>query len=289
MATIVSLLWSPILQFAKTLSNFYNKLFSECPTHSLIDEGIDMDQPRENDIDESGEPQENIEENKSQDDIPDEIPSVEPEDLFQKLSEAFGSFRGSGSASASASASSSGSGSGSGSASDVQGSGSASDVQEPDSASDAKEAGSASGGPGGPGGPPGGPISAADVLGSVSADDDILSTGPGRTLILFVDTSESEIAHLLFVELRSGFRIIVNTFREEIPPHLREKSVREKEIHALQVAFRENKDFLKNRKFRLFVTSIPLFLHLLTASPDQLDFMKPFTFTLAFGKKDTYT
>ena len=275
MATIVSLLWSPILQFAKTLSNFYNKLFSsececECPTHSLIDEGIDMDQPREND------------------DIPDEIPSVEPEDLFQKLSEAFGSFRGSGSGSASASASNSSSGSGSGSASDVQGPGSASDVQEPDSASDAKEAGSASGGPGRPGGP-GGPISAADVLGSVSADDDILSTGPGRTLILFVDTSESEIAHLLFVELRSGFRIIVNTFREEIPPHLREKSVREKEIHALQVAFRENKDFLKNRKFRLFVTSIPLFLHLLTASPDQLDFMKPFTFTLAFGKKDTYT
>ena len=106
-------------------------------------------------------------------------------------------------------------------------------------------------------------------------------------MILFIPPLETtEVAHLLFVELQSGFRIVINRFKEELPPHLRGKSQRDKEIYALQVAFRENKDFLKNRKFRLFLTSIPLFLYLLNASPDQLDFLKNFSFTLAFGKKE---
>ena len=115
--------------------------------------------------------------------------------------------------------------------------------------------------------------------------DDILDSGPGRALILLVDTKETHVGHLLFVEFKSGFRIVIKKFKEELPPHLRTKSIREKEIHALHVAIRENEDFLKERKFRLLLTSVPLFLYLVNASADQLEFLKPFSFSLAFGRR----
>ena len=115
--------------------------------------------------------------------------------------------------------------------------------------------------------------------------DDILDSGPGRALILLVDTKETHVGHLLFVEFKSGFRIVIKKFKEDLPPHLRTKSIREKEIHALHVAIRENEDFLKERKFRLLLTSVPLFLYLVNASADQLEFLKPFSFSLAFGRR----
>ena len=115
--------------------------------------------------------------------------------------------------------------------------------------------------------------------------DDILDSGPGRALILLVDTKETHVGHLLFVEFKSGFRIVIKKFKEELPPHLRTKSIREKEIHALHVAIRENEDFLKERKFRLLLTSVPLFLYLVNANADQLEFLKPFSFSLAFGRR----
>ena len=87
--------------------------------------------------------------------------------------------------------------------------------------------------------------------------DDILDSGPGRALILLVDTKETHVGHLLFVEFKSGFRIVIKKFKEELPPHLRTKSIREKEIHALHVAIRENEDFLKDRRFRLLLISVP--------------------------------
>ena len=116
-------------------------------------------------------------------------------------------------------------------------------------------------------------------------NNDILDSGPGRTLILMPDATETEAGHLLFVELRSGFRIIVNKFKEKLPPSLLDKSPREKELHALQVAILKNKDFLEDRKFRLCLTSVPLFLYLLNANPDQLKFLEPFNFALAFANK----
>ena len=115
--------------------------------------------------------------------------------------------------------------------------------------------------------------------------DDILDSGPGRALILLVDTKETHVGHLLFVEFKSGFRIVIKKFKEDLPPHLRTKSIREKEIHALHVAIRENEDFLKERKFRLLLTSVPLFLYLVNANADQLEFLKPFSFSLAFGRR----
>ena len=115
--------------------------------------------------------------------------------------------------------------------------------------------------------------------------DDILDSGPGRALILLVDTKETHVGHLLFVEFKSGFRIVIKKFKEELPPHLRTKSIREKEIHALHIAIRKNEDFLKERKFRLLLTSVPLFLYLVNADADQLEFLKPFSFSLAFGRR----
>ena len=257
MATIVSLLWPSLHHIVKTLTDFYNKLFSECPpTHS------------------------NMEENATGSSV-----SASTSD-----SSASGSSVSNSSASASASGDSS---LGLASDDDIQHkrpictsctSNAAGSSASSSSASDSSASGSSASG----GSASGGSASASasgSGLGSAS-DNDILSEGPGRALILFVDTSKSEVAHLLFLELESGFRIIINRFREEFPPHLREKSQRDKEIYALQVAIRENKDFLKNRKFRLFLTSIPLFLYLLNANPDQLDFLKPFSFTLAFGRKE---
>ena len=116
-------------------------------------------------------------------------------------------------------------------------------------------------------------------------NNDILDSGPGRTLILMPDATETEAGHLLFVELQNGFRIIVNKFKEKLPPSLLDKSPREKELHALQVAILKNKDFLEDRKFRLCLTSVPLFLYLLNANPDQLKFLEPFNFALAFANK----
>ena len=136
--------------------------------------------------------------------------------------------------------------------------------------------------------------SASDLNGRTNVDldpalgpgsDDILDSGPGRALILLVDTKETHVGHLLFVEFKSGFRIVIKKFKEDLPPHLRTKSIREKEIHALHVAIRENEDFLKERKFRLLLTSVPLFLYLVNANADQLEFLKPFSFSLAFGRR----
>ena len=116
--------------------------------------------------------------------------------------------------------------------------------------------------------------------------NDILDSGPGRTLILLPDVKGTQVGHLLYVQMQTGFRIIVNRFKEDLPPHLLGKGQREKDIHALKVALRENKEFLKDRKFRLLLTSIPVFLFLLNASPDQLEFLEDFSFSLAFANKN---
>ena len=116
--------------------------------------------------------------------------------------------------------------------------------------------------------------------------DDLLSSGPGRDLILFVDANEKKLAHLLFVTLtKSGFHIVINHTTRDLPLALRRsKDFRQKERHSLQIAIEENKDFLKDRPFKLLLTSIPLFLHLLNS--DRNGFLKGLSFTLAYVGKD---
>ena len=97
-----------------------------------------------------------------------------------------------------------------------------------------------------------------------------------------------QVGHVLYLQMQSGFRIIINRFREDLPKNLLEKSQRDKDIHAIKVALRENKEFLENRKFRLLVTSIPVFLFLLNTSPDQLEFLQDFSFSLAFANKSDH-
>ena len=326
MATFVSLLWSPLLHIVKTLSNFYNKLFSERTTQSLTNESIDMeDKPRDgipgdNFGDDSG-PGDNSRDGSGSGDN-----SGSGNEKSEKSTSGSHSGGSSGSEDSSGPAdnsgdnpgsenqkSTSGSGDNSDPVGDNSGSGFASsDARDsnkrpgPDSGSENKksekkstsgsgsEDSSASGG--GAAWESGFWMSAgtdgSDVRGvglgpdlKPGPNNDILDSGPGRTLILMPDATETEAGHLLFVELRSGFRIIVNKFKEKLPPSLLDKSPREKELHALQVAILKNKDFLEDRKFRLCLTSVPLFLYLLNANPDQLKFLEPFNFALAFAKK----
>ena len=380
MATFVSLLWSPLLHMVKTLSNFYNKLFSERTTQSLTNESIDMeDKPRDgipgdNFGDDSG-PGDNSrdgsgsgdnsgsgneksekstsgshsggssgsEDSSGPADNSGDNPGTRDNSGSENQkstsgsgdnSDPVGDNSGSGFASSDArdsnkrpgpdsgsenkksekkSTSGSGSGDNSDPVGDNSGSGFASsDARDsnkrpgPDSGSENKksekkstsgsgsEDSSASGG--GAAWESGFWMSAgtdgSDVRGvglgpdlKPGPNNDILDSGPGRTLILMPDATETEAGHLLFVELRSGFRIIVNKFKEKLPPSLLDKSPREKELHALQVAILKNKDFLEDRKFRLCLTSVPLFLYLLNANPDQLKFLEPFNFALAFANK----
>ena len=332
MATFVSLLWSPLLHIVKTLSNFYNKLFSERTTQSLTNERIDMeDKPRDgipgdNFGDDSG-PGDNSGDGSGSGDN-----SGSGNEKSEKSTSGSHSGGSSGSEDSSGPAdnsgdnpgtrdnsgsenqkSTSGSGDNSDPVGDNSGSGFASsDARDsnkrpgPDSGSENKksekkstsgsgsEDSSASGG--GAAWESGFWMSAgtdgSDVRGvglgpdlKPGPNNDILDSGPGRTLILMPDATETEAGHLLFVELRSGFRIIVNKFKEKLPPSLLDKSPREKELHALQVAILKNKDFLEDRKFRLCLTSVPLFLYLLNANPDQLKFLEPFNFALAFANK----
>ena len=332
MATFVSLLWSPLLHMVKTLSNFYNKLFSERTTQSLTNESIDMeDKPRDgipgdNFGDDSG-PGDNSRDGSGSGDN-----SGSGNEKSEKSTSGSHSGGSSGSEDSSGPAdnsgdnpgtrdnsgsenqkSTSGSGDNSDPVGDNSGSGFASsDARDsnkrpgPDSGSENKksekkstsgsgsEDSSASGG--GAAWESGFWMSAgtdgSDVRGvglgpdlKPGPNNDILDSGPGRTLILMPDATETEAGHLLFVELRSGFRIIVNKFKEKLPPSLLDKSPREKELHALQVAILKNKDFLEDRKFRLCLTSVPLFLYLLNANPDQLKFLEPFNFALAFANK----
>ena len=332
MATFVSLLWSPLLHIVKTLSNFYNKLFSERTTQSLTNESIDMeDKPRDgipgdNFGDDSG-PGDNSRDGSGSGDN-----SGSGNEKSEKSTSGSHSGGSSGSEDSSGPAdnsgddpgtrdnsgsenqkSTSGSGDNSDPVGDNSGSGFASsDARDsnkkpgPDSGSENKksekkstsgsgsEDSSASGG--GAAWESGFWMSAgtdgSDVRGvglgpdlKPGPNNDILDSGPGRTLILMPDATETEAGHLLFVELRSGFRIIVNKFKEKLPPSLLDKSPREKELHALQVAVLKNKDFLEDRKFRLCLTSVPLFLYLLNANPDQLKFLEPFNFALAFANK----
>ena len=326
MATFVSLLWSPLLHIVKTLSNFYNKLFSERTTQSLTNESIDMeDKPRDgipgdNFGDDSG-PGDNSRDGSGSGDN-----SGSGNEKSEKSTSGSHSGGSSGSEDSSGPAdnsgdnpgsenqkSTSGSGDNSDPVGDNSGSGFASsDARDsnkrpgPDSGSENKksekkstsgsgsEDSSASGG--GAAWESGFWMSAgtdgSDVRGvglgpdlKPGPNNDILDSGPGRTLILMPDATETEAGHLLFVELRSGFRIIVNKFKEKLPPSLLDKSPREKELHALQVAILKNKDFLEDRKFRLCLTSVPLFLYLLNANPDQLKFLEPFNFALAFANK----
>ena len=332
MATFVSLLWSPLLHIVKTLSNFYNKLFSERTTQSLTNESIDMeDKPRDgipgdNFGDDSG-PGDNSGDGSGSGDN-----SGSGNEKSEKSTSGSHSGGSSGSEDSSGPAdnsgdnpgtrdnsgsenqkSTSGSGDNSDPVGDNSGSGFASsDARDsnkrpgPDSGSENKksekkstsgsgsEDSSASGG--GAAWESGFWMSAgtdgSDVRGvglgpdlKPGPNNDILDSGPGRTLILMPDATETEAGHLLFVELRSGFRIIVNKFKEKLPPSLLDKSPREKELHALQVAILKNKDFLEDRKFRLCLTSVPLFLYLLNANPDQLKFLEPFNFALAFANK----
>ena len=118
--------------------------------------------------------------------------------------------------------------------------------------------------------------------------DDILASGPGRTLILFVTANESKLANVLFVELaRSKFHIVINHFTEDLPLALCRKSAcqTQRELQSLKAAIRENKEFLKDRKFRLLLPSVPLFLHLLNAN-SGLEFLDGLAFTLAFVGKE---
>ena len=347
MATFVSLLWSPLLHIVKTLSNFYNKLFSERTTQSLTNERIDMeDKPRDgipgdNFGDDSGPGDNSGDGSGSGDNSGSENEKSEKSTSGSHSGGSSGSEDSSGPADNSGDnpgtrdnsgsenqKSTSGSGDNSDPVGDNSGSGFASsDARDsnkrpgPDSGSENKksekkstsgsgsenkksekkstsgsgsEDSSASGG--GAAWESGFWMSAgtdgSDVRGvglgpdlKPGPNNDILDSGPGRTLILMPDATETEAGHLLFVELRSGFRIIVNKFKEKLPPSLLDKSPREKELHALQVAILKNKDFLEDRKFRLCLTSVPLFLYLLNANPDQLKFLEPFNFALAFANK----
>ena len=315
MATIISLLfWSPLIRTLKALSNFYNKLFlEECPTHSLTDveKSIDenMDKSQEDEMTQN---------NANVND--DDVQPVEP----KKPTIGSGG-SGSGDASEDGSVEptigSGGSGSGGDSVEPAIDSGDSGDgsrrrhaaaataniIRGAAAATAAAAAANSSGSDDGSGSgsgsawesgfwssPSGGSASDLNWRTSENVDldpalgpgsDDILDSGPGRALILLVDTKETHVGHLLFVEFKSGFRIVIKKFKEDLPPHLRTKSIREKEIHALHVAIRENEDFLKERKFRLLLTSVPLFLYLVNASADQLEFLKPFSFSLAFGRR----
>ena len=113
---------------------------------------------------------------------------------------------------------------------------------------------------------------------------DILASGPGRTLILFVTANESKLAHVLFVELtRSKFHIVINHFTEDLPLALRRKNAcqTQRQLQSLKAAIRENKEFLKDQNFKLLLSSVPLFLHLLNAE-SGLEFLDDFAFTLGF-------
>ena len=347
MATIISLLfWSPLIRTLKALSNFYNKLFLECPTHSLTDVEKSIDE----DMDKSQE-DEMTQNNVNVNDDDDDVQPVEPKKPTigsggSGSGDASGDGSGgsgSGGGSVEPAIGSGGSGSGGGSVDPTigsGGSGSGDDSVEPTidsgdsgsgdgsdtntrrrhaaaataniirgaaaataAAAAANSSGSDDGSGSGSGSawesgfwssPSGGSASDLNWRTSENVDldpalgpgsDDILDSGPGRALILLVDTKETHVSHLLFVEFKSGFRIVIKKFKEDLPPHLRTKSIREKEIHALHVAIRENEDFLKERKFRLLLTSVPLFLYLVNANADQLEFLKPFSFSLAFGRR----
>ena len=319
MATIISLLfWSPLIRTLKALSNFYNKLFlEECPTHSLTDVEKSIDE----DMDKS-QKDEMTQNNANVND--DDVQPVEPKKPTIG-SGGSGSGDASGDGSVEPTIGSGGSGSGDDSVeptidSGDSGSGDGSDTNTrrrhaaaatiirgaaaaTTTAAAANSSGSEDGSGSGSGSawesgfwssPSGGSASDINWRTSENVDldpalgpgsDDILDSGPGRALILLVDTKETHVGHLLFVEFKSGFRIVIKKFKEDLPPHLRTKSIREKEIHALHVAIRENEDFLKERKFRLLLTSVPLFLYLVNANADQLEFLKPFSFSLAFGRR----
>ena len=319
MATIISLLfWSPLIRTLKALSNFYNKLFlEECPTRSLTDVEKSIDE----DMDKSQE-DEMTQNNANVND--DDVQPVEPKKpTIGSGGSDSGDASGDGSVEPTIGSGGSGSGgdsveptidsgdSGSGDGSDTNtrrrhaAAATANIIRGAAAATAAAAAANSSGSDDGSGSgsgsawescfwssPSGG--SASDLNGRTNVDldpalgpgsDDILDSGPGRALILLVDTKETHVGHLLFVEFKSGFRIVIKKFKEDLPPHLRTKSIREKEIHALHVAIRENEDFLKERKFRLLLTSVPLFLYLVNANADQLEFLKPFSFSLAFGRR----
>ena len=123
---------------------------------------------------------------------------------------------------------------------------------------------------------------------STDSSNDILDSGPGRTLILLPDVRGTQAGHVLYVQMESGFRIVINTVKEELPPHLLKKGQREKDLYALKAALRENKEFLKDRRFRLLVTSVPVFLFLLNASSEELEFLEDFSFSLAFANKNDH-
>ena len=119
--------------------------------------------------------------------------------------------------------------------------------------------------------------------------EDLLASGQGRTLILFVAANDKKMASVLFVEMdHSNFHIIINHSTKDLPFALQRPGAcqTQRELQALKAAILENKEFLKDRPFRFLAPSIPLFLVLLNGKKETLDFLNGLQFTIGFLGKE---
>ena len=119
--------------------------------------------------------------------------------------------------------------------------------------------------------------------------EDLLASGQGRTLILFVAANDKKMASVLFVEMdHSNFHIIINHSTKDLPFALQRPGAcqTQRELQALKAAILENKEFLKDRPFRFLAPSIPLFLYLLNGKKEALEFLNGQQFTLGFLGKE---
>ena len=132
-------------------------------------------------------------------------------------------------------------------------------------------------------------MSSSAPLGVPPPNDDLLASGQGRTLILYVAANDSKMASLLFVEMTDKkFHIIINHSTKDLPFALQRPGAcqTQRELQSLKAAILENKDFLKNRPFRFLAPSIPLFLTLLNGKKETLAFLNGLQFTIGFLGKE---
>ena len=113
--------------------------------------------------------------------------------------------------------------------------------------------------------------------------DDIFAIAPDGSLTLIVDTTEAKMGHIAMLKLGSGFQAVLNHFEEPVPNSWKseDNNSNRRNLHALKVAIRQNRRFLKEKPFTLLLTSIPFVLSLISSKKD-IEFLREFNFTLGY-------
>ena len=106
-----------------------------------------------------------------------------------------------------------------------------------------------------------------------------------QTWYLQIDASESQQAHLLYIE-QGTYRHVLDHRLDDFPPSVSQWSTLMKESRALMSGIIAHKDELNKRHFNLLVPSLALWCWIKSREGPPHKFLSPFSYTLHLLDKD---